>query len=102
MPWRWISLIHAAFSTDWTHHSPEDPLPEAIATGEEPFLIVGAIAGGQEWNVGYWVARVSLFRIVTNPSINIIHHQTLYLLIRLQLKLVPVNHLVLQVEDLLI
>lgn len=28
-------------------HEPEDaPLPEAIAAGKEPFLIVGAIAGG--------------------------------------------------------
>ncbi len=33
-------------SEDWTHHSPDDPLPEAIATGEEPFLVIGAIAGG--------------------------------------------------------
>jgi hypothetical protein len=28
-------------------HEPQDaPLPEAIATGREPFLIIGAIAGG--------------------------------------------------------
>ena len=28
-------------------HEPEDaPLPEAVAAGKEPFLIVGAIAGG--------------------------------------------------------
>ncbi|HXN34938.1 MAG TPA: hypothetical protein VN877_02125 [Opitutaceae bacterium] len=28
-------------------HEPEDaPLPEAVATGKEPFLVVGAIAGG--------------------------------------------------------
>ncbi len=28
-------------------HEPEDaPLPEAIATGKEPFLVIGAIAGG--------------------------------------------------------
>ena len=25
---------------------PDDPLPEAVATGVEPFLIVGAVAGG--------------------------------------------------------
>jgi sulfur-carrier protein len=31
---------------DWSHESPEAPLPEAIASGAEPFLIVGAIAGG--------------------------------------------------------
>lgn len=31
---------------DWSHASPDDLLPEAIATGVEPFLIVGAMAGG--------------------------------------------------------
>jgi sulfur-carrier protein len=31
---------------DWSHESPDAPLPEAIATGAEPLLIVGAMAGG--------------------------------------------------------
>ena len=31
---------------DWSHESVDVPLPEAIATGREPFMIVGAIAGG--------------------------------------------------------
>jgi sulfur-carrier protein len=31
---------------DVSHESPDAPLPEAIATGVEPFFIVGAIAGG--------------------------------------------------------
>ena len=31
---------------DWSHESPDAPLPDAVATGAEPFLIVGAIAGG--------------------------------------------------------
>ena len=31
---------------DWTHHSPDTPLPEAVTTGAEPLLILGAIAGG--------------------------------------------------------
>jgi sulfur-carrier protein len=31
---------------DWSHESPDKPLPEAIASAAEPFLIVGAIAGG--------------------------------------------------------
>jgi sulfur-carrier protein len=31
---------------DWSHHSPDAELPEAIATGKEPFLVIGAIAGG--------------------------------------------------------
>lgn len=31
---------------DWSHESPDAPLPEDIATGKEPFFIIGAIAGG--------------------------------------------------------
>ena len=31
---------------DWSHESPDAPLPKEVATGAEPFLIVGAIAGG--------------------------------------------------------
>ena len=31
---------------DWSHESPDAPLPEAIRSGSEPFMIVGAIAGG--------------------------------------------------------
>ena len=31
---------------DLSHESPDAPLPEAVATGSEPFLIVGAMAGG--------------------------------------------------------
>ena len=35
-----------ACEEDVTHDSPDEPLPQAIATGAEPFLIIGAIAGG--------------------------------------------------------
>ena len=35
-----------ACEEDLTHQSPDVPLPDAVASGEEPFLIVGAIAGG--------------------------------------------------------
>ncbi len=31
---------------DFSHAAPEDPLPDAVADGREPFLIVGAIVGG--------------------------------------------------------
>jgi sulfur-carrier protein len=31
---------------DLSHESPDAPLPDAIATGAEPFLVIGAIAGG--------------------------------------------------------
>lgn len=33
-------------SEDWTHESPDSPLPAKIASGEEPFMVIGAIAGG--------------------------------------------------------
>ena len=31
---------------DLSHGSPDDPLPDAVLRGEEPFLVVGAMAGG--------------------------------------------------------
>lgn len=31
---------------DWSHQSPDTPLPKAVAAGAEPFLVVGALAGG--------------------------------------------------------
>ena len=31
---------------DWSHEPADNPLPEAVATGAEPFLVIGAIAGG--------------------------------------------------------
>ena len=31
---------------DWSLEPPETPLPEVIVKGEEPFLVVGAMAGG--------------------------------------------------------
>jgi len=35
-----------ACQEDLSHESPDVPLPEAVASGAEPFLVVGAIAGG--------------------------------------------------------
>jgi molybdopterin synthase sulfur carrier subunit len=35
-----------ACEEDLTHESPDAPLPEAVATGKEPFMVIGAIAGG--------------------------------------------------------
>ena len=35
-----------ACGEDWSHESPDAPLPEAVISGAEPFLLVGAIAGG--------------------------------------------------------
>ncbi|GJL56198.1 MAG: hypothetical protein NPIRA02_33300 [Nitrospirales bacterium] len=31
---------------DWSHLPTETPLPDAVVCGKEPFLIVGAMAGG--------------------------------------------------------
>ena len=35
-----------ACKQDLSHDAPDSPLPEAIATGDEPFLVIGAMAGG--------------------------------------------------------
>ncbi|HKC39705.1 MAG TPA: MoaD/ThiS family protein [Gemmatimonadales bacterium] len=35
-----------ACSRDLTQEPPDAPLPDAVASGVEPFLVVGAIAGG--------------------------------------------------------
>ena len=35
-----------ACEQDLSQESPDDPLPEAVAAGVEPFLIIGAMAGG--------------------------------------------------------
>ena len=36
-----------ACAEDLSHESPDAPLPGAVASGAEPLLIIGAIAGGQ-------------------------------------------------------
>ena len=35
-----------ACEEDFSHEPPDAPLPEAVTSGAEPFLIVGALAGG--------------------------------------------------------
>ena len=35
-----------ACEEDLSHNSPDAPLPDAVAAGKEPFIIIGAIAGG--------------------------------------------------------
>jgi molybdopterin converting factor small subunit len=35
-----------ACQEDLSHESPDAPLPDAVVSGTEPFLVVGAIAGG--------------------------------------------------------
>jgi sulfur-carrier protein len=35
-----------ACQQDLSNEPPDEPLPDAIASGDEPFLVVGAIAGG--------------------------------------------------------
>jgi hypothetical protein len=31
---------------DWSHESPDDPLPDEVVKGKEPLIVLGAIAGG--------------------------------------------------------
>ena len=35
-----------ACEEDLSHESPDAPLPEAVASAKEPFVVLGAIAGG--------------------------------------------------------
>jgi hypothetical protein len=35
-----------ACSEDLSHEPPDAPLPDAVVAGKEPFLVVGAVAGG--------------------------------------------------------
>ena|SRR5262245_31428288 len=35
-----------ACEEDLSHESPDAPLPEAVASGQEPFIVLAAIAGG--------------------------------------------------------
>jgi hypothetical protein len=35
-----------ACELDLSHEPPDSPLPEPVAAGREPYLIVGAMAGG--------------------------------------------------------
>ena len=35
-----------ACEQDLTHDSPDAPLPDAVVSGKEPFIVLGAIAGG--------------------------------------------------------
>lgn len=35
-----------ACEEDLSHEEPDEPLPDAVAQGTEPFLVIGAMAGG--------------------------------------------------------
>ena len=35
-----------ACGQDWSHESLDTPLPDAVANGDEKFMIIGAMAGG--------------------------------------------------------
>jgi len=35
-----------ACERDLSHGSPDAPLPEAVVSGKEPLLVIGAVAGG--------------------------------------------------------
>jgi hypothetical protein len=46
---------------DLSHRPADAPLPDAVASGAEPFLIVGAIAGGKASEMVLWSAPQSKF-----------------------------------------
>jgi molybdopterin synthase sulfur carrier subunit len=35
-----------ACEQDLSHEAPDTPLPDPVASGKEPFMVIGAIAGG--------------------------------------------------------
>jgi sulfur-carrier protein len=35
-----------ACGEDWSHESPDAPLPDAVVSEAEPFLVIAAVAGG--------------------------------------------------------
>lgn len=35
-----------ACGEDWSHEPPDAPVPDDVVTGREPFMVVGAMAGG--------------------------------------------------------
>lgn len=39
-------IRYFACEEDLSHEPPDAPLPEAVASGKEPFCVIGAIAGG--------------------------------------------------------
>src|SRR3954470_2989703 len=49
-----------ACEEDLSHEAPDAPLPEPVADGREPFLVIGAMAGGEAWRAVRrpgWAAR---------------------------------------------
>ena len=53
-----------ACEEDWSHEPVDRPLPEAVAAGTEPLLVIGAIAGG----TGRTAVAPSAQRRVARPS----------------------------------
>lgn len=39
-------MVRLFADEELSHAAPTEPLPDAVTTGREPFLVVGAIAGG--------------------------------------------------------
>lgn len=39
-------MRYFADGQDISHDDPDDPLPEAVVNGKEPFVVIGAISGG--------------------------------------------------------
>lgn len=55
-----------AVQEDLSHEPPDAALPEAVAKGEEPFIIIGAIAGGGNARIKHKGGRINVLRIKEN------------------------------------
>src|SRR5258706_12621002 len=63
-----------ACEEDLSHESPDSPLPEAVTSGKEPLVILGAIAGGEKENFHQKAAKnFTLYMTQTNPPTNQFH-----------------------------
>jgi len=58
-----------ACEEDLSHEPPDAPLPDAVVKGDEPFLVVGAIAGGAAPIVAAWL--FSIYKTGTSIAIYI-------------------------------
>src|SRR5205809_7830201 len=53
-----------ACEEDLSHDLPDAPLPDAVATGAESFLVVGAMAGGEGRSLVYGPRLIVVWRVV--------------------------------------
>src|SRR5438876_12396342 len=57
-----------ACQEDLSHDSPDAPLPDAVASGAEPFRVVAAVAGGERLAAPQWEALFEARQRVCEPA----------------------------------